>query len=170
MKNLTIRNVPDATKEYICGYADKEGITVSEALAKIITLSKQYESWHETAELRRHEINDLHDKISNLNQQKTALEKALETEKDANKIYLENSKAFEQEKETQVEALQREVERLQLTGSQFVCELKAEIAHNARKVRKWVIKDGYVKGDNYPNELVNVAVERFIQSKYADLV
>ncbi len=62
-----------------------------------------------------------------------------------------------------------EVEKT-LTGSQFICELEEQVSLNARKIRLFAKKDGFVTGDNYPNELANIAVKQFINRHYSDLV
>ena len=71
--------------------------------------------------------------------------------------------------------LEKQVEKIvevekSLTGSQFICQLDEQTAYNARKLRKFIIADGHVKGENYPNELVNVAVNKFIKRNYADYI
>lgn len=72
-------------------------------------------------------------------------------------------KTIEVEKEKEVI---KEVER-PLTGTQFICELPIETALRARKARSFIIKDGKVKGENYPNELATIAINDFLNEYYS---
>lgn len=59
---------------------------------------------------------------------------------------------------------------IELTGTQFICELDQETFNKARKCRKFIKGDGKVKGDNYPNELANLAIKDFLHEYYSHII
>lgn len=74
------------------------------------------------------------------------------------------------------ETIEKEVEKIvevpiQLTGTQFICELPEETALAVRKLRKFMKEDKHVTPDgDYRSEVVNVSVKQFIKKHYSDLV
>jgi hypothetical protein len=59
--------------------------------------------------------------------------------------------------------------KYELTGKQFVCEFAEEVSLLAKKCRKAIETDGYLKDvndGNFPNKLANLCVKNFLLQNY----
>lgn len=154
-KTITIRNAYITDKEYIDNLCLSNQIQVFEALNILV---ENHRKQAQNNEAQTSKLNDYASRIEQLEAENKRLFDDLEICKTQEPVILEK----QVEKIVEVEA--------KLTGSQFICQLDEQTAYNARKLRKFIIADGHVKGENYPNELVNVAVNKFIKRNYADYI
>lgn len=150
-KTITIRNIDSEHKDYLDKLCIERGINMPDALSIVVNAAK-------TSGENSNQIAYLEAKIKELTIQNASL---LDDWKKA-----QNKPAETIEK--QVEKIV-EVEKA-LTGSQFICTLDEHTARNARKIRRWAVDDGNAIATDYPNSLVNTAVNYFIGRKYADYI
>ena len=99
-------------------------------------------------------------------------EKITEYEALVESLRAENNLLKNQEPQTIEKTIEKTIEvEKPLCGSQFICELEEKTAYDARKIRSFAVKDGFVEFESdkdYPNKLANVAVRQFINRHYAD--
>ena len=150
-QTITIRNVDSDDKDYLDNLCVTRGVKMSEALAIVINAAKTpSENSNQIAELQA----------------------------TVNELTLQNSVLLANLREAQnkpAEIVEKEVEKIvevekRLTGSQFICTLDEQTAHNTRKIRQWAVEKGHATAGNYPNSFVNTAVSYFIGRKYADYI
>lgn len=153
-KSINIKNALVRDKEYLDNLALSLNLTIAEALSELVNIAKRSEKTTENHKENSEETG----KLETENQRLTIEVQRLSEEN----ISLTNKEPQTIEKTVEVE--------MKLTGSQFICDLEEKIAYNARKVRKFAIKDGLVTGENYPNELANAAIKQFINREYIDLI
>lgn len=150
-QTITIRNADSDDKDYLDSLCLKRGITMPEALSIVVNVAK-------TAAENNSNIVQLKATIEQLTLQNSSLLA------DLDKAEKKPAEIVEKPVEKIVEVEKK------LTGSQFICTLADHTARNARKVRRWAVADGNAIADDYPNSLVNTAVNYFIGRKYADYI
>lgn len=157
-KTITIRNASIADKNYIDDLAISLNCSIPEALSYIVAKAKEKIN-NTPAPADDTILNDL---------------KAEAIKKDEIIQQLTNENEALKNKALEIKEVEKEVIKqvpIELTGSQFICELTPEVANAARKLRKFIREDGHVSMDgNYPNELANISVKHFIKRNYSDLV
>ena len=171
---VTIRNVLKSDKTYLDNLANTHEINTAEAFAILVNSNKQGANVHENTEQTQQlqqEINTLTESLKTaITEKEAAQAEVLEVKKNIDE--LENPL---KELKKQCEYLENDLKnKIQLTGSQFVCELEEDTAILARKFKKFIKKDDFVnpssEGQQYANELVNVATKSFIKRHYSHLI
>lgn len=161
---ITIRNVDVSVKEYIDNYTISNNLKNNgQGLAAIVDVAKTAKTDAEIEAIKAENA----ESISKLNETIKQLTEQLQA------ATAENTELKNRAPEIVEKTVEKTIEvEKQLTGSQFICELPEEIAHAARKIRKFVKSDGFVdanvENEKYPQELVIVSVKQFINRHYID--
>ena len=164
-KTFTIKDAYITDKQYLDEIAKTLKLSQSEAFALIVAKAKTSENSKESSE----KLGLLEIELANTKKLLESCETALaERDKQIEELKNKPPQTVEIEKE-----VIKEIEKpVQLTGSQFICELDEQTALFARKVRKFALQDGHVNSTEphlYANQLVNTAVKNFLDRKYDHL-
>lgn len=164
-KAKTIKNLPVEDCQYIDDLAFSMGIPVPEAVTYIIKKAK--EAVNNTGKQQENEV--LQAKIQEL-------EKSIVDFTEQIKVLQEENEVL---KNTPPQTIEKFIDKpvevpIQLTETQFICELPKETIVTARRLRKFIKEDGHVSKDvadeNFPSELINVCLKQFIKRNYSDIV
>jgi predicted nuclease with TOPRIM domain len=164
-KTFTIKDAFIEDKQYLDEICKLHICSQAEAFAKIVAAAKTAENSKETTE----ELNNLKDGLQwTKDQLKIASDSITERDKQIEELKNKAPETVEITKE-----VIKEVEKpIELTGTQFICELEEETAVFARKVRKFALTDGHVNSTDphlYANQLINTALKNFLDRKYDHL-
>lgn len=170
---ITIKKTLLSDKEYLHEIASIHNKPVADALSIVVEDSKQFVSANQLFKETRLENEKLKAEILQITEQENTIIAQLQTVSEGNKKMFSDYETILEEKRKLLEEnekLKSEIETVNLSGTQFICELEEQTAINAMKVKGAAIKEGYVIGNDYPNELVNAATKYFLSKKFAELI
>ena len=163
-KALTIKTVSKEDLDFINEVKTKNNLSTNpEAFAKIIQMAR---GKAEQSTISTENFEAENQELIKVNKSLT-----LQIEELTNKP---NNEEDLKELKTKIENLKNEAENLKtnqltLTGTQFICQLTDDVAYKARKYRKYIYQDGYLnktENPNFPSDLANLCIKRFIKSVY----
>lgn len=173
-KTITIRKALTEDKNYLDYLAKEYRISAAEALSMLVKQAKNNANNEGNEEIKN--------QLKTANETAAAAIEIAETYKqELEEIAILVKPILEDNEEATTNAIARAINAAQeatktieiekpLQKNQFICELNKENFINARKIRSFAKKEGFIEDTENPNELINIALKQFINRHFSELI
>lgn len=179
-KSMTVKEVLTTDKGFLYDLAESKDIKPGEAFSLLIENWKQrldHAGFQQENLLLKKQIEEITAENKALQEAYQAIEgnfkgvcKDLDLVNDKIKVFTDRVTDLEKALKAEQDAPASD----KLTDEQFICELDKGTAVDARTVRKFAKRDGYIPADipdrDYPSALANVAIKAFLKENFSSII